>query len=365
MNDQHTDQAPDLPELSDETIERLERGVFDDIARDRAGDRRRSRRRRRWVGGSLGVAAAVAACLVAVPLIGQGIGGGDVASDAGPQYMPDGAAVEDGAASGSGGSGSSGAEEDSAVDGAQGDGSGDSSVGGALHPDYADANRMIIRTATATVIVDDVLAATDELGDLADAHHGYVEAMGTGGGRDDDATYGWVSLRIPSDELDAARKTLTGLGDVTSVEVSEDDVTSQAIDLKARIDALEASVDRLTELMAKAGSVGDLLEAEQALSDRQADLEAYQRELDHLSDQVSMSTLRVDLTTSNSAASADPAGFGDGFLSGWNGLIAFANGLVVAVGFLLPWVGALVVAWLVVWGIIRIVRRRRRRRAAP
>ncbi len=60
---------------------------------------------------------------------------------------------------------------------------------------------------------------------------------------------------------------------------------------------------------------------------------------------------------------ADPAGFGDGLAAGWNGLVATLNGIVIAIGFLLPWLAVAAVAALIVWGVVRLVRGRRRGRA--
>ena len=140
--------------------------------------------------------------------------------------------------------------------------------------------------------------------------------------------------------------------------ISRDDVTSTAVDLRARIVSARASVERLTALMGQSGSVADLIAAESALSERQAQLESYEQQLETLDEQVALSTLSVQLTEQTTAAEADPAGFGDGLLAGRNGLIASMNGLVVALGFLLPWLGIAALVLLAVW----FIRRRRRAR---
>ena len=116
------------------------------------------------------------------------------------------------------------------------------------------------------------------------------------------------------------------------------DVTDQAIDLRARVDATQASVDRLTQLMSQSASVDDLIAAEVALSDRQALLESYEQQLAQLESQVAMSSLQVNLTSETPPVKADPAGFGDGLVTGWNALVATLNGIVIALGFLLPWI---------------------------
>src|SRR5690606_7492538 len=115
---------------------------------------------------------------------------------------------------------------------------------------------------------------------------------------------------------------LAGLGEVTATNISRQDVTEQTVDLQARIDAAQASVDRLTELMTQAQNVGDLIAAESALAERQATLESYQQQLEMLDDQVAMSTLPVTVLPRVVPVTADPAGFGDGLAAGWNGLVA-------------------------------------------
>ncbi|MGO1839196.1 MAG: DUF4349 domain-containing protein [Candidatus Microbacterium stercoravium] len=315
----------DLPELSDDAVARIELGMLADIERGRQQkSSTRVRRRRGWVGGSLAAAAVVVGAVIIVPLAQQqpqmDVGASGAADHAAPE-----ASVQQASPS----------EQDSS------------------------GERRVIRTGSATIVVDDVASATVALTDLADEYDGYVEDLGSSDADEDATATGWITLRVPADDLDAVRASLADLGDVREERVSSSDVTAQSVDLEARIDSLTASVDRLDELMAKAGSVGDLLEAEQALSERQAELESLQREYDRLGDEVAMSTLSVSLKTTASAADLDPAGFGDGILAGWNALAAFLSGLVVVVGAVLPWLGAVGVVALVGWVIVRIVRRRR------
>ncbi len=147
-----------------------------------------------------------------------------------------------------------------------------------------------------------------------------------------------------------------------SSSTAKQDVTAVAIDLQARVDSTRASVERLTQLMAQSGSVSELIEAEVALTDRQAQLESYEQQLAALDDQVAMSSLQVQLTRAAAPTTAEPSGFGDGLLAGWNGLVVSLNALVIALGFLLPWLAVAAVVILVVW-LIRRARRRARRRA--
>ncbi len=79
-----------------------------------------------------------------------------------------------------------------------------------------------------------------------------------------------------------------------------------------------------------------------------------------------MSTLTVTLQPRTvEPVEADPAGFGDGLAAGWNGLVATLNGIVVALGFLLPWIVVALAIAAAIWGIRVLVRRRRSSRTTP
>jgi hypothetical protein len=370
--DATTDAAPGaLAEIADDRIDEIETAVFARIAEERSAARtRRTRRGRIWAGVGAAAAIVVVAAVLAptiarvvsppaadqpaaVPLMG-------VAESGGAASVPDGAA-RDVASAASGGGGSAGA----------------GSIAGA----DATAGREIIATGSATVVVDDVPAAVRAVGDAAEAAGGYTESSTLGqsgaqaavpGGPTVDvlpypvpaADGGWISVRVPADRLTAVMDGLSTTGEVTASSVTRQDVTDQAGDLRARIDAAQASVTRLTELMAQATSTGDLIAAESALAERQATLESYQQQLASLDGQVAMSTLSVSLQPRSIAVTADPAGFGDGLTAGWNGLVATLNGIVVAIGFLLPWIAVAAVLAVIVWVIVRATRRSRRARRA-
>lgn len=360
-----------LPPLSDESIARIEDAVFDDI-----GDQRVAvgepvpvphRRRRGWL-TALGVAAAFAGgILIAPPLLtavtgDPGVVGASEMRDeaVGPESFMSGADSQEAADAGGG--------EKAAVGGGE---VVDSAAGTA--PQQPASDREIITTAQVTLRVADVREAADALTALAAEHDGYVEATDIGIDPAvplDEASQppvergdGWIRLRIPAADLSAVLGEIDGEGEVLRSSIGRQDVTSTAVDLRARVAAARASVERLTELMSKSGSVGDLIAAEAALSDRQAQLESYEQQLKMLDEQVALSTIEVSLTERTSATPADPAGFSDGLLAGWNGLIVSLNAVVIAFGFLLPWLGIAAVALLIVWLVIRRRRARTRGRA--
>ncbi|MCS3842387.1 DUF4349 domain-containing protein [Microbacterium sp. AK031] len=353
MNDQtSTGSAAALPELSQTSIERIEHAVFEDIARERSPEQhpvQRKSRRRGWLTG-VGIAAAFVAGILITPPLLNTVGVSTV----------DGGGSVVGLADRTGG--------DMAVPESVDDAS--SSVVGA---DVDSADREIIASAQATVRVGDIAGAVDEIAALAEARGGYVEStdvsaepMAADMSLPDqpEAGYGWISIRVPSADLTGVIDDLADIGVVDSSSLSKQDVTSTAIDLRARVEATRASVARLTELMSQSGSVSELIEAEIALTDRQAQLESYEQQLAALEDQVAMSSLQVQLTPEASATTPEPDGFGDGLLAGWNGLIVSLNALVITIGFLLPWLVVAGSVVLVIW-LIRRQRRGRKERQTP
>jgi hypothetical protein len=360
------DDLPELPELTDETIERIETAVFAEIGADRR--RRSARRGRVWAG--VGAAAGV---IVIAALIGPSLAGGLSASSGAKDEagQPAIGQVQDGGMavvpeSVDGARLNSGAADDGMAGGMMGGGS------ASVTPE-ASGNRELIASGSLSLRVDDIDASAAAVADAAKARGGYVESLNVGTNGMVTDTDGmtmpaspngaWVQVRVPADQLTATMDELGALGDVTASNVSRQDVTDQAVDLRARITSAETSVVRLTELMSQSASVADLIAAESALAERQATLESYQQQLEMLESQVSMSSLTVDLTLAQETVTADPAGFGDGLIAGWNGLIATLNGIVIGLGFLLPWIVLVAIVVVIVVVVRRGIVRRRERRA--
>ncbi|WP_295010945.1 DUF4349 domain-containing protein [uncultured Microbacterium sp.] len=355
--------GPDLPRFTDEDLARIEKSVFAEIAEERAGiDARtaahRRSRRRGWLTAG-GIAAAFVVGVLVTPsalsLTGFGSSGSSVSSSgADPAWKATSVPSSD-------------ATTRSTADGAAPLSGAGTAAGGAAN---AEATRDIVRTGTATVQVRDVRRAVDALGDLAKKHGGYVESqqIGSTAPTPADGTTlapptaggdGWVTLRVPAADLERTMDELSAQGTLLASSIGQNDVTATTTDLRAQVDALSTSVARLQQLMAQASSVADLLTAESTLTDRQSQLQSAQQQLKDLEAQVQMSSVQVSLVR-ETTATADPAGFGDGIAAGWHGLVVSLNALVIAIGFLLPWLAVAAVVALIVWALVRVRRARRR-----
>lgn len=216
-----------------------------------------------------------------------------------------------------------------------------------------DPDRAVITTGSASVIVDDPAGAALELATWAEAEGGRVDQ------RTDRDQVSTLTVRVPAGSVTAALEKLAELGEVESSTVQEVDVTTEVVDLDARIEALEASVARLTELITAAGTTSEVIEAETQLTYRQSELQGLRAQRDALGDQVELSTLDVTFSADPETPSVEPGGFLGGLQTGWEALVRTVNGLVEGLGVLVPWLGIAALLALVVTATRRVIRRRR------
>ena len=262
--------------------------------------------------------------------------------------------------------GCSGSSADEAASGDSGAG------GGAVAPEPAapgdsggapivDADRQVVTSATASLAVEDPAEGAQRVSELVESVGGRIDErteQAASGEDEVDGAYADLVVRVPADALTGVLADLEDLGDVDSVSVSRSDVTTTAVDLDARISALESSVARLQALMDDAASTEDLLDAEKALSERQEQLESLQSQRALLADQIELSTLSVHLRPFGVAPAGGPDGFVDGLGTGWRALTSALGTVVVVLGVLLPWLAVAAVVAAAVLLPLRTARRR-------
>lgn len=212
-------------------------------------------------------------------------------------------------------------------------------------PVPADLGRQLRRSAEIRLTADDYDAALGKARALAGRYGGMVAG-------EDGATYGetaetTLTLRVPSARFDAALDALAALGSVGSRQVTVDDVTSQVVDLEARLRAQRAAEARYVAFVGQAGSVSEMLEVQSRLDGVRAQIEVMESQARSLRGSVSLSTIRATVV-GPAAVPAPPPGLwaaaGDAVVSGWRGFWS------VVIGVLPLWPLAVVAGVaLVVW----------------
>lgn len=225
----------------------------------------------------------------------------------------------------------------------------------------AEENRQFVTEGSVSYTVADPSAAAQEAAQLVEAVGGHVQERVEQGGSEDEPGNSYLVVRIPSTEVTGTLARLKELGTVEDTSLTSTEVTAQARDLDARIRALQISVSRLEDLLSRAGTIADVVEAEQVLTQRQSELESLQSQAAGLADQVQMATFRLNFYTEGTIPEEPDSGFWAGLVTGWNALVATLSALLQAVGVILPW---LVFAGLLTAGAMAIARWYRRRRPA-
>jgi hypothetical protein len=215
--------------------------------------------------------------------------------------------------------------------------------------------RREITTAELTVRTRDVAAAVARVGRVVVAAKGYVsdERTSTEGGR----TESTLTVRVPSAALDRVMDEAAAAGTALHRSRTGEDVSGTYVDTASRVRSQTASVERVRTLLARATTIGQVVQVEGELARREADLEALKARLQQLDDQTTLATLTVSLVPPPASAPPAQAGFGGGLKAGWH---AFGTSLSVALavlGAVLPFAAF---AALVAVPAVVLLRRRRR-----
>jgi len=211
------------------------------------------------------------------------------------------------------------------------------------HRDIVYTADISLRTKAKDVpsVVDNAVAAAQKVGGVMFAQQLQLDAKADG-----EAT-ATLTLKVPPDKLNRVLDDIATLGTETSRNVHADDVTSRVVDVTARIDAAKASLQRLNDLKQHAGSITELLNVEDQVAQRTADLESMEQQQQALSSQVAQATITVTVTGTAAPVAVihvkrtHVLGFVRGLRGGWHAFTRTVAAAATALGALLPFLGTL------------------------
>jgi hypothetical protein len=168
---------------------------------------------------------------------------------------------------------------------------------GSDYTDIVPSDRMVIRSAYLSLVVDDISASIVQIENLAGTYGGYV--VNSNVGEDNNRIYGSISFRVDANRFNEALQALRNLAaDVRSESTSGQDVTEEYIDLDARLRNLEASESQLLELMQQAGTVDEILKVQQQLVSTREQIETIKGRMQYLEESAALSYISVNLEQS-------------------------------------------------------------------
>ena len=253
--------------------------------------------------------------------------------------------------------------------------SADTAVPGANAKAAATADRLIVSTAAMSVRTDSLDKAIASVRSIATAAGGEISNLVVSNGEDQPGPVpmsgapagvqsaptpgqATITLRIPANKLGDVQDKVVALGTVTSQSASEDDVTQQHVDMAARLKNLQAEEARLRDFLSKATKISDMLQIETELSRVRGEIESMQAQLAYLERQAAMATLTVTFFEPGAIVRPGRAdwGFAEAVTRGFQAAASLLGTLITITIASAP----LLVLALLVWGAVRLVRRRRR-----
>lgn len=178
-----------------------------------------------------------------------------------------------------------------------------------LPPDTApiEGARKIIRTASLSILVKDTDTAADGVRAVAQTYGGER-------GNENFSQYaqgvrsGTITIWVPSEHFDEAVRDIKTLAlRVNNEAISTQDVSAQHVDLTARLTNLRATEAQYQELMARSGSIEDILNVTKQLSQTRQEIEVLQAQLDRLTGQIALSSITVSITPESPVVSPGQA----------------------------------------------------------
>lgn len=171
---------------------------------------------------------------------------------------------------------------------------------------------------------------------------------------------GTIVLEVPQASFKLLVAQAQEVGHTTSVTTNSNDVTSQYVNLQARIEASKVSLNQYLKIMTQATSISGILAVQNQINQIQSQIEQDQGQLNVLNHETTYAELTVNVATpGHHIASTSRSGLNkawhdsvSGFLSGFEWLIRLAGPVI----FVLLVLGALYMLGALGW---RNIRRRR------
>jgi transcription antitermination factor NusG len=155
-------------------------------------------------------------------------------------------------------------------------------------------NRLVIRTANISLIVQNVDSAEAQIRQIAESRGGFV--LGSEVNGDDEQRRAAMSFKVPALRFDEALAAVAKLAlDVEAQNVQGQDVTDEFVDLESRVRNLRAVETRLLDFLKQAQKVEEALQVNQQLTEIQGQIEQAQGRISYLKESASYSTINVSM----------------------------------------------------------------------
>ena len=207
----------------------------------------------------------------------------------------------------------------------------------------------------------------ENLGKIISTNKGYIENSHISDrGRINNKIYKYAdyTIRIPRNNLEGFTDEISSIGNITSQNISKEDITKQYYDTESRLNLLKTKEERMTALLKKADKMEDIIAIENQLSDIIHQKENLTKNILDMDDKVSYSIvnmsisevekLRSDITVKTTFATR----ISNAFSESLHTFKAFIEGFILVIIYIWPF---LLIGGLIVFLILRFIIKKRRK----
>jgi hypothetical protein len=204
---------------------------------------------------------------------------------------------------------------------------------------------------------------------------GYVESSQVSGKRyyyTDEARYGNIIARIPSEKVDEFVTVVGDNANVVNKQESTDNVSLDYIEAESRIETLKIEQERLFAILEKEASLENIITLESRLSEIRYELQNYESQLRYYDNQVAYSTVTMNLQevekftpvteTKQSVGTRIKNGFSNTIFNISEGFKNFFVWFIVNLPYLLIWA---IVIFVIVFIIRKSMKKNKSRAVVP
>jgi ACT domain-containing protein len=234
-----------------------------------------------------------------------------------------------------------------------------------LVADVPKAAPQLIKTAQLDLTVESIDEMLPQVTAIAQQQRGDIISLQNSKPQNSrDRHTATLKMRVPQAQLDATLEKLAALGTVRNQSLSAEDVSQQLVDFQARLRNLRKTEEMLLKIMDRSGSMGDVLQVTQRISEVRSQIEQIDAQLKDLQNRVAYSTINLNIEaifTPPPVTRPVETQFGDTWSEATNSMKRFSVGLAKVFLWLLaysPYLAIIGLPWGFMWY-------RRRRMAEP
>jgi hypothetical protein len=208
-------------------------------------------------------------------------------------------------------------------------------------PKPVDWDKKIVKTASLNSEIKDYKSFSQQLGERVKKFGGYISQE-----QQSQSEYkieNVVTIKVPVDQFESLINELTQASDkLNEKKISSEDVTTQLVDGKSRLEAKKQVRLRYLDLLKQAKNMEEILTVQKEINDIQEDIEAVNGRINFLGHSSAMSTIELTYFQILNPSAKSIAETDAGFLTKVK--TAFANGWY--------WIGEVFVALLSIWPLL-------------